>query len=402
MKRTTPRQENAQRERLLRLLQDGPRNRAELGDLVRLSRSALAGELARLSELALIEEVELATSRKGRRSRMVRLSPSLRFAAVVIGAASVNVAITTGDLEILAQASESCDARQGPDAALSVALDLLGELRSQGLAPRLHGVGMGVPGPVSFRDDFAVVPPVMPGWDRYPVRDALTRRLGCPALIDNDANLMALGEMHAGVARTAGDFLLVKLGTGIGCGIVIDGGIHRGASGSAGDIGHVQLDDHGPACLCGNTGCLEAYIGGTAIARQAEEAARSGTSAGLAERLARAGRLTAQDAGAAAAAGDATAIAMIRDGGRRLGQVLADLVSFFNPGLIVIAGGLADLTGLGHVVLTEVRSVVHRRSPPLATRELPIMLSELGDTSGVVGAAKLISTHVLSHRPADL
>jgi predicted NBD/HSP70 family sugar kinase len=187
------------------------------------------------------------------------------------------------------------------------------------------------------------------------------------------------------------------VGTGIGCGIVVGGEVYRGVTGCAGDIGHIRVDDSGPTCACGNTGCLEAWFGGAAIARDAEAAARSGRSPWLADRLAvriaEGGRLTAEDVGAAAEAGDPVAVQLIRDGGRRLGQVLASLVSFFNPGLVVIGGGVA---GLGHQLLAEIRGVVYRRSLPLATGNLPIVLSELGDTAGVVGAARLVSDSVLS------
>jgi predicted NBD/HSP70 family sugar kinase len=221
--------------------------------------------------------------------------------------------------------------------------------------------------------------------------------------VDNDVNIMALGELHAGTARSVQDLLFVKVGTGIGCGIVVDGDVYRGVTGSAGDIGHIQVDDNGPVCTCGNTGCLEACFSGAALARDSEIAARAGRSPWLADRLTElgvAGRgdagtgsvgLTAQDVGAAAAAGDPVAIQLIRQGGHRLGQVLASLVSFFNPALVVIGGGVA---GLGHPLLAEIRSVVYRRSLPLATGNLPIVLSELGGTAGVVGAARLVSDFV--------
>ena len=392
--RMTPRPENAHQAHLLRLLRDGgPRSRAELGDSVHLSRSKLAVELDRLVDLGLVEQAGLAASRGGRRSGVMRLSARLRFVAFDIGATSVDVAVTNGELQILGHVSEPCDVRQGATAVLDRALELLGKLRDEGLAPEIHGVGIGVPGPVSFRDGTPVVPPIMPGWDRFPVRDAISQELGCPVLVDNDVNIMALGELHGGLARSVDDFLLVKIGTGIGCGIVVDGSIYRGVSGSAGDIGHIQVDDEGPICACGNVGCVEAYFGGAALARDALAAARGGRSAFLAERLAQKGRVTAEDVADAAAAGDPVAVQMIREGGRRLGQMLAGLVSFFNPGLVIIAGGVARL---GHTLLAEVRGVVYRRSLPLATGNMPIVLSELGDTAGVIGATRLISDHVFS------
>jgi predicted NBD/HSP70 family sugar kinase len=184
------------------------------------------------------------------------------------------------------------------------------------------------------------------------------------------------------------DLLFVKIGTGIGCGIVVHGEVYRGADGCAGDIGHIQVESHGPVCACGNTGCLEALFGGAALARDAMAAARTGVSPALAERLKVNGNVTAADVGEGAREGDPTCIGLIRDGGRRLGGVLASQVSFLNPSMIVIGGGLASL---GHLLLAEVRSVVYRRSLPLATRNLPVVLSELGPRAGVAGAAVLAS-----------
>ena len=391
MKRMPVRPENVHQAALLRLLRDGGRSRAELGDVVELSRSKLNMELDRLIEMGLVEQAGLAASRGGRRSGMVRLSPHLRFAAIDIGATSVDVAVTNGELEVLGRLGEPCDVRDGPAAVLDRAMELIGKLREQGLFAQLHGAGIGVPGPVSFREGVPVAPPIMPGWDRYPVKEAISQELGCPAMVDNDVNLMALGELHAGLARQVDDFLLIKIGTGIGCGIVVDGKIYRGVSGSAGDIGHMRVDDQGPICTCGNTGCLEAYFGGAALAREAMRIAPR--SPYLAQRLAQAGRLSAEDVAGAATAGDPAAIQLIRDGGRQAGQVLAGLVSFFNPGLVIVAGGVARL---GHVLLAEIRSVVYRRSLPLATGNLPIVLSELDDTAGVIGGARLISDHVFS------
>ncbi|MBO2450373.1 ROK family protein [Actinomadura barringtoniae] len=392
--RMTARPENAHQARLLKLLRDdGPRSRAELGDVVRLSRSKLATELDRLVELGLVEGAGLAASRGGRRSAIVRLSPALRFVAFDIGATSIDVAVLGGELDVLGHVSEECDVRLGATVVLDRALDLLGKLRDEGLIPQVHGTGIGVPGPVSFRDGMPVVPPIMPGWDRFPVRDAIGQELGCPVLVDNDVNIMALGELHAGPARQVDDFLLVKIGTGIGCGIVVDGTIYRGVSGSAGDIGHIRIDDDGPVCACGNAGCLEAYFGGAALARDALAAARDGRSAHLAERLEHAGALNAADVADALGAGDPEALRLVREGGRHVGQVLAGLVSFFNPGLVIISGGVA---GLGHTLLAEIRSVVYRRSAPLATGNLPIVLTELPGTAGVIGAGRLISDHVFS------
>jgi glucokinase-like ROK family protein len=384
--------------RILRLLRDeGPVSRAELGDRLGLTRPRLLAEVDRLVAAGLIAEAGLAASRGGRRSTLVELHPGLRFAAVDLGASSIDVEVVNGRLEPLAAYQEPADIRSGPKVILQRVGELLAKAKIDGAYERLDGVGIGVPGPVSFRDGVPVSPPIMPGWDRYPVREVLAREHGCPAVVDNDVNIMAIGERHGGVAHSVDDFLFVKIGTGIGCGIHLAGSVYRGVDGCAGDIGHIQVDAAGPVCSCGNAGCLEAIFSGSALARDALAAARSGESPALAERLAAAegvaagnarAVVTAKDVADGAAEGDVTCIKLIRDGGRRVGGVLATLVSFANPSMIVIGGGLAQL---GHVLLAEIRSVVYRRSLPLATGNLPVVLSELGGRAGVTGAAVLAS-----------
>jgi glucokinase-like ROK family protein len=375
--------------RLLRLLRDeGPISRAELGDRLDLTRPRLLAEVERLVAAGYIAEAGMAASRGGRRSTLVELQPRLRFAAVDLGASSIDVEVTNGRLEPVAAYRESADIRSGPKVILHRVNELLAKARTDGAYERLDAVGIGVPGPVSFRDGVPVSPPIMPGWDRYPVRELLAREHGCPAVVDNDVNIMAIGERHGGVAHSVDDFLFVKIGTGIGCGIHLGGGVYRGVDGCAGDIGHIQVDAHGPMCSCGNAGCLEALFSGAALARDALAAARSGDSPALAERLATNGEVGARDVVDGAAEGDVTCIRLIRDGGRRVGATLATLVSFANPSMIVIGGGLAQL---GHILLAEIRSVVYRRSLPLATGNLPVVLSELGARAGVSGAAVLAS-----------
>jgi len=375
--------------RLLRLLRDvGALSRAELADRLEVPRPRLLAELEALVATGLVREAGPAASRGGRRSTLVELNPQLRFAAVDLGATSIDVEITDGRLEPIAAYGEPADIRSGPKAILHRVNELLAKCKVDGAYRHLHAIGIGVPGPVSFRAGVPVSPPIMPGWDRYPVRSMLGREHTCPVVVDNDVNIMAIGERYGGVARSVDNLLFVKIGTGIGCGIYLHGEVYRGTDGCAGDIGHIQVDSHGPVCSCGNVGCLEALFSGAALARDATAAARSGASPALAERLAAGGPVTAKDVAEGAAEGDITCIRLIRDGGRRVGSVLASLVSFINPSMIVIGGGLA---GLGHILLAEIRSVVYRRSLPLATGNLPVVLSELGPRAGVVGAAVLAS-----------
>ncbi|MFE5239517.1 MULTISPECIES: ROK family transcriptional regulator [unclassified Streptomyces] len=377
--------------RVLSLLREnGPLSRAQLADRLEVPRPRLLGELDRLVVAGRVSEAGPAASRGGRRSTLVQLDPGIRFAAVDLGASSIDIEITDGALAPVASCSEPADIRSGPDAVLGRISELLHAMADEGHYTRLDAIGIGVPGPVSFREGVPVSPPIMVGWNRFPVRDTLAKAHGCPVVVDNDVNVMSLGERHSGVARTVDHLLFVKIGSGIGSGMQHHGRIYRGAEGCAGDIGHVQVEaeSEGPVCSCGNTGCLEAYFGGVALARDATEAAESGRSPALAGRLAERGVLTAQDVAECASGGDNTSVNLVRAGGHRVGQVLATLVSFMNPSMIVIGGGL---TGLGYPLLAEIRSVVYKRSLPLATGNLPIVMSELGPRAGVVGAAFLAS-----------
>src|SRR6185369_9972068 len=308
--------------RLLTLLRDaGPTSRAELADRFGVPRQRILAEIEALTQASWIREAGFAASRGGRRSTLVALSPEIRFAAVDLGASSIDVEVTDGSLEPIAAYSQPIDIRSGPKSVLATVNEVLGKFRAEGHYERLSGIGVGVPGPVSFRDGVPVSPPIMPGWDRYPVRDLLAREHNCPVVVDNDVNIMAVGERYGGVARAADNLLFVKIGTGVGCGIFLGGEVYRGPDGCAGDIGHIQADGHGPVCACGNVGCLEALFGGAALARDALAAARSGASPALAERLASNGSVSAKDVADGAAEGDIACIQLIREGGQRVGAV---------------------------------------------------------------------------------
>jgi glucokinase-like ROK family protein len=228
----------------------------------------------------------------------------------------------------------------------------------------------------------------MPGWDDYPIRERFADRYRAPVWVDNDVNVLALGEWRSGIAAGHDNVVVVKVGTGIGAGIISDGRLHRGAQGSAGDVGHIQVsDDPAVICRCGNIGCLEALAGGGAIGRAGEAAARDGRSARLQVALDQRGSVSAEDVARAASAGDPIAVALLQSAGRRVGQMLAGIVNFFNPSLIVIGGGVANSPDQ---LLAAIRESIYRRSLPLATRELLIHRSSLGGLAGVIGASSMV------------
>jgi len=260
--------------------------------------------------------------------------------------------------------------------------ELLDELGRD--ADDVRGIGIGVPAPVAFSRGEPVAPPMMPGWDGFSIPGWFSRHYDAPVLVDNDVNIMALGE-HWTHWRDIEHLLYVKIGTGIGCGIVAGRRIHRGAQGAAGDIGHVRLAGHDDVvCRCGNIGCLEAVAGGRALAAKLSAAGLHAESSREVVALVR--------------AGEPQAIQAVRDAGRYLGEVLAGCVNFFNPGAIVIGG---DISEAHQQLLAGVREVIFQRSLPLATGDLRIVPSRLGDRAGAIGAAIMVIEHVLAPEAVD-
>jgi len=372
-------------------------SRSELVARTGLGRAIVAQRVGELIERGLVLEGDPGPSTGGRPARQLAFQASAGHVLVAdLGATSVDVAITTLDGQIIGHFDEPAEIEAGPDVGLARVEERFDQLlaTTRGLPGRLWGIGIGVPGPVEFATGRPVSPPIMPGWDRYPIRERFAARYGAPVWVDNDVNVLALGEWRSGVAAGHDDVVVIKIGTGIGAGIISGGRLHRGAQGSAGDVGHIQVvDDPSVVCRCGNIGCLEARAGGAALGQQGEAAARDGRSVRLRTALDQHGRVTAEDVARAASSGDPVAVAMLQGAGRLVGSMLASVVNFFNPSLVVIGGGVANSPDQ---LLATIRETVYGRSLPLATRDLLIRRSSLGALAGVIGASAMVVDEVFS------
>src|SRR6476469_4725793 len=349
------------------------RSRSELVQRTGLGRAIVGRRVGELIDRGLVAEGPVGPSTGGRPPRQLAFRATAGHLLVAdLGATSIDVALATLDGRILGHHDEPARIEDGPDAELD-RVDALFQLllRSAKDVPgRLWGIGIGVPGPVEFGSGRPISPPIMPGWDGYPIRERFTARYGAPVWVDNDVNLLAMGEWRSGIAAGHDNVVVIKVGTGIGAGIISDGHLQRGAQGSAGDVGHIGVsDDRSIVCRCGNTGCLEALAGGAAIARDGEIAALAGRSVRLRAVLDARGAVSAEDVARAASFGDPLAVELLQGAGARIGSMLAGVVNFFNPDLIVIGGGVAQS---GDVLLASIREAVYGRSLPLATRELAI------------------------------
>ena len=372
-------------------------SRHGFADQLGFSKSKANALIANLIEQGLLAESGLQASSGGRRAENLQLNGALGVVVGIdIGATSLDVAVLRPDLSVLEQHGEPADVRQGPGVVLARVLVVMRELlaRCQLGAKDVLGIGIGVPGPVNFAAGQLVNPPLMPAWDSFSIRDFLREEYAAPVFVDNDVNLMALGELWR-LQRSLTNFLVIKVGTGIGCGIVCHGEVYRGAAGSAGDVGHICVDQDGPRCHCGNVGCVEAMAAGPAITRMATEAADKGESEALANALRLHGHLEAVDVGEASRAGDAAANAIVQHAGKLIGQMLASVVNFFNPSHIFIGGGI---TRIGPLFLAAVRQSVYQRSLALSTRHLEIQYTPLGAQGGVIGAGVLAMQESLKAR----
>lgn len=381
---------------------EGPISRAQLVRVTALSKSTISLHVDRLLRVGVIkEEARQTDSGPGRRNL-------LRFAAdrgivigIELGVTSIDVAVCDLEAAVLASHSEALDIANGPVPVLTRAYEIIEKLLPQMGHERgaLNGIGIGLPGPVNRTLGCVVSPPIMPGWDRYPVRDEVAAHFGVPCFVDNDVNVMALGEARAGTARNSESFLFVKIGTGIGAGLVIDGELYRGFKGSAGDIGHIGIDGERTRCSCGNRGCLEVVAGGGGIARKGRELAAGGASPMLAAAAARLAQedppreISALEVGIAAAQGDTAALELVIESGRHVGSVLSKLVNFFNPEMIVLGGGTVNI---GDAFVAAIREMVIRRSTQLATTDLVIRRSAFGEQSGMIGAAFMVVDELFS------
>jgi predicted NBD/HSP70 family sugar kinase len=368
---------------VLRLVGSGvATSRADLAAETGLSASTITQRVNRLVDAGLLTESGQGESRGGRRPSLLQVNAAGGcLLTASIGATTCRFAVTDLAATVLASAAVDIDVEEGPEKVLGLLSRGFTELLEQVSPERPPmGVAIGVPGPVDTGAGRVIRPPMMVGWDGYRIADAIAVDFpGVPVLVNNDANVMALGEYWARHQEPE-HLIFVKVGTGIGCGIVSNGRLHVGANGVAGDIGHIRVPDHDDVqCVCGRTGCVTAVASGKAIAAELREK-------GLPAR-------TSRDVVRLVLDGNVVARHTVRAAAQEIGRVVAAMVSLYNPSDIVI-GGLVGY--LADDMLTEIRSSVYFYAQPLASHSLKIEPSLLLDQAGTVGGAVLLLQHLLS------
>ena len=369
------------RARVLRALQQ--RGRASRADIVRdtgLSRTTVSSLVADLLAEGLVVErpdwVRQAPSRDGGRpGTLLALDPSSGgFVGIDFGHDSVRVVVVDRSGELLVDARDERDVDHHADAALDMAVEMVGRLLTQARIPRerVLGVGAAISAPLRSGSIAFASERIFPGWVDLDVRQALTSRLGLAVEVGNDANLGALAEATFGAGRRVENILYVMLSAGVGAGLVLRGELYAGATGTAGELGHVVVDPGGQVCRCGNRGCLETIAGVTALMD--------------ALRYSRGTDLTFEDLLRLVADRDPGALRVIADAGRAVGRALAGMCSVLDPGLVIVGG---ELAAAGDALLEGIREMIDRETSPVAGHSYPVVPGDLGAKAEALGAAAL-------------
>jgi predicted NBD/HSP70 family sugar kinase len=373
---------------LFQLLRGGRlRTRRELIRTTGLSRSTVTQRVDALLAAGYLTERGVEASTGGRRPSLLAPNYAPRtILAADLGATHGRLAVMDGAGLVLAEIALESRIDTGPAAVLgraSTALETM--MIDAGREPAsVCGIGIAVPGPVDVARARLIQPPIMPGWHDYPIREYMAKHFDAPVLVDNDANLMALGETRRYHAD-AHSLLFVKVATGIGAGLVLDQRLFRGTDGGAGDLGHVKVPAaDGLRCTCGAQGCLAAVASGAAVAAQLTQLGWQASTSRDVVRL-------VQD-------GNPDAVAATRRAGELLGEVLATAINLLNPAVVVLGG---DMALTYEHFLSGLRESIYRRTQPLATRSLTVARSRLGDQAGVQGIAAMVRDEVFSPPAID-
>ena len=370
---------------LVALIRNGEaRSRADLVRLTGLSRSSITERVDSLISIGIVTESGVTESTGGRRAAALTISEDLGVVlAADFGATHCRWAIARLTGEIFFEEEIEIDISQGADVVLNwIVQKSIAQLKQLHLnISDVKGIGLGVPGPVEFATGRVISPPIMPGWHDVSIPKILFNHFkSAVVVVDNDVNMMAIGEYVNSWSKETSNFLMIKHSTGIGAGIIVGGRILHGELGAAGDLGHVAIESEVDyQCACGNTNCIEAVAGGLAIAKKLRDLGLDVTSA--------------RDVADAALEGNVMVTALLREAGRHLGSVLSTLVNILNPGAIVISGSIA---ASGDALFAGIREIVYSRSTSLATRDLKIVPSALGTRSGVVGAVHSVLDELFS------
>lgn len=373
-------------------------SRTDLADKMGLTRAAVSLIVNDLLESQVIQEAESRSTPSGRPPIILEINPTRGLVgAIDMGATHLSIALADFTARIHHETEYPFDIKDGPETCIEEAAKYLNQMLAglQLSVSDLSAIGIGVPGPVNTEAGMVIAPPIMPGWDHFPIRETLEKKWDCPITLNNDAELGALGEWAYGAGRGEKNIAYIKIGSGVGAGLILNQQIYGGTTGAAGEIGHLTIDEDGPLCNCGNHGCLEAFAGGHAIARQGQLLAKSGKRTLLSNMPL--DKITALEVTEAARHGDLHAQEIIKRAGTSIGIAIAGLINLFNPSIVIIGGGVAQI---GDTLTNPIRKAVRERAMRASEQSVRITTGMLGRRSLLIGAT-IQAINIAIHSAAE-
>jgi glucokinase len=311
------------------------------------------------------------------------MAGDILYIGMDLGGTNIKAGLVTGDGKILEEREVATEVQGGVDHVLNRMAEVIRGLARTSGQVKVKGAGVGLAGQINVKRGIYHSGPNFPGWSNVPVASELEKRADVPVVIDNDANLAALGEYAFGAGRGVTEMLMVTLGTGVGGGLILNGQLYHGASDAAGEVGHTSIHPDGPVCACGRRGCLEAYVGTRGILCRLKEKLDSGAETVLRQKAYNS--IAPKDIGMAAEKGDRIAAEVLQETGDILGFGLANFADILNIERIVVGGGVANA---GDLILQPAREALQREALKVVGDACTIVKAELGNTAGLVGAAR--------------
>jgi predicted NBD/HSP70 family sugar kinase len=371
-------------------------SRAELSRLSGLSRSTITLNVDTLLSQGILIEKPTSEASKHARTQVAINKKLGIFVGVELDADCCEVGICNIMGSLLSLDCFSIEYTMGPEQIYDQLVTSIRNLQSTQPENQntILGIGVGLPTPVDFQKGYAVHPAFMPGWHHYPIGDKLSQVFTCPVFVDNEVNTMAFGEAYLNKKYRGTNLLFLKLGIGIGAGMIVEGSIYRGNSGMSGNIGHIRVDNRKELCQCGKPGCLEAIAGGNALLKKANEMATNGASPFLQQKLAENRVLKLHDLVAAIKHKDTEIITLVNESATTVGTMVGRLVMFFDPKVLVVGGALCDF---GPQYIDYIRRAIIQEASPWIRSDFDVTVSRFGDSIGVIGSAMLSISMVLQH-----
>lgn len=382
--------------RTVRLIhQTGSISRAAIGRETGLSATTVSLLVKALLESGIVQESGTGQSSGGRPPILLEFDYSYRYLlGLDMGATHLTAVLMDLAGDVLAHRAQRFDVAHDPAGTVEIALTLVEEIMFE--ADRspddLLGMGIAIPAPLEGEGLDRPSQQILPAWEGFDLTGALSEAISLPLYVENDANAGAIAEKWWGKGAEYDNLAYIKLGTGVGSGLIANGDIYRGDGGTAGEIGHVPIDLNGPLCRCGKRGCLESYVGAPALVSRVRQQRREAPREEAPVELD-----TIEAIIEAAHAGDDQCREVLEQAGRFLGVGISNLLNLLNPGLIVLGGELAEA---GDLILDSVGTTIQARAMPKAVQETTITFSSLGADAVAVGAATVVLEHAF--KPANL